>query len=31
MIQGMISAWITTEFGVALPEFNVKHAEGRVE
>ncbi|KAB5592003.1 hypothetical protein CTheo_4527 [Ceratobasidium theobromae] len=31
MIQGMISAWITTELGVALPEFNVQHAEGRVD
>ncbi|QRV74977.1 hypothetical protein RhiJN_02992 [Ceratobasidium sp. AG-Ba] len=31
MIQGMISAWITTEYGAALPEFDVKHAEGRVD
>ncbi|KAH7342094.1 hypothetical protein B0J17DRAFT_766058 [Rhizoctonia solani] len=31
MIQGMISAWITTEYGVALPEFNPQHTEGRVD
>ncbi|CUA67260.1 hypothetical protein RSOLAG22IIIB_07307 [Rhizoctonia solani] len=31
MIQGMISAWITTEFGVVLPEFNAQHTEGRVD
>ncbi|KAG8690668.1 hypothetical protein FRC09_011896 [Ceratobasidium sp. 395] len=31
MIQGMISAWITTEFGVALPEFSPQHIEGRVD
>ncbi|KAJ1307201.1 hypothetical protein OPQ81_001316 [Rhizoctonia solani] len=31
MIQGMISAWITTEYGVTLPEFNPHHTEGRVD
>ncbi|CAE6443496.1 unnamed protein product [Rhizoctonia solani] len=31
MIQGMISAWITTEYGVTLPEFNAQHTEGRVD
>ncbi|CAE7051396.1 unnamed protein product [Rhizoctonia solani] len=31
MIQGMISAWITTEHNVTLPEFNTQHAEGRVD
>ncbi|CAE6427872.1 unnamed protein product [Rhizoctonia solani] len=31
MIQGMISAWITTEYGATLPEFNPQHTEGRVD